>query len=175
MQFIGVMRLTESDSFWYRMDRLLLFFEACTSPEERHLAGLVRDAGGPEVVIKNEVVLRKLYEDNGRPVERRTAGRHDSEDDFQELQEELRIDPETAIRDNLEQFERKFMIQQRELEEEMRKAMHREGDRIIASYTAGPHDKIRDWVRHPCSLRPRVTDLACVKDIHEIWKDMVSQ
>ncbi|RPD55866.1 hypothetical protein L227DRAFT_579346 [Lentinus tigrinus ALCF2SS1-6] len=137
-----------------KMDRLLNFLEACVSPEERYLADMVRNAGGPEVVINDEAVLRKLYEDKGRPMEHRTVGRYDPENDFQQLQEELRVDPETAIRDNLEQFQRKFMIQQREIEEEMRKMMHREGDRIIESYTAGPHDKIRDW------------------DIHEIWKDM---
>ncbi|RPD56321.1 hypothetical protein L226DRAFT_469232 [Lentinus tigrinus ALCF2SS1-7] len=137
-----------------KMDRLLKFFEACVSPEERYLADMVRNAGGPEVVINDQAVLRKLYEDKGRPLEHRATGRHDPEDDFQQLQEELRVDPETAIRDNLEQFERKFRIQQRELEEEMRRMMHREGDRIIDSFTAGPHDRIRDW------------------DIHEIWKDM---
>ncbi len=135
-----------------RINRLTRFFEASFTPEERHLRDLVEANGGPEAVISNEVTLRKLYEDKGlasllvRSTDHRAAGLVDSEREFKDLREDLKIDTETAIRRNFKQFERMFAIQQRELEEEMRRSMHREGDRIIQSVTSGPHDRIVDPV-----------------------------
>ncbi|RDX51421.1 hypothetical protein OH76DRAFT_1481353 [Lentinus brumalis] len=143
-----------------KINRLTRFFEASFTPEERHLRDLVEANGGPEAVISNEVTLRKLYEDKGlasllvRSTDHRAAGLVDPEREFKDLREDLKIDTETAIRRNFKQFERMFAIQQRELEEEMRRSMHREGDRIIQSVTSGPHDRIVD------------------PDIHEIWKEM---
>ncbi|KAI0757704.1 hypothetical protein C8Q80DRAFT_1216217 [Daedaleopsis nitida] len=148
-----------------KMDRLVVFFEACASPEEQYLSRLIRDCGGPKAVLDDELLLRKVYEDKGaagafsRPVERGRLGsaasqQSQSGDEFKEALEEVKVDTETAIRDNFERFEQKFIIQQREIEEELRRAMHREGDRVIKAVTSGPHDRIVD------------------PDIHEVWKEM---
>ena len=55
--------------------------------------------------------------------------------------------PETAIRKNMETFSRKFEILQRELLDEMRRVVVHEGDRVIRSVLAGPHERIIDPVR----------------------------
>ena len=57
-----------------------------------------------------------------------------------------------AIKKNLEVFELKFKMQQRELAEEMRRMVHHEGDRVIEAVTAGPHDRIIDPVRFALSF-----------------------
>ncbi|RPD59328.1 hypothetical protein L226DRAFT_314748 [Lentinus tigrinus ALCF2SS1-7] len=142
-----------------KLDRLAHFFEACVTPEERRLTELVKANGGVQAVISDKATLRKLYEDKGlapllvRTADRRTKGPAHLKE-LKGLQEDLKVDTETAIRRNFKQFERMYAIQKRELEEELRRSMHREGDRIIQSVTSGPHDKIVD------------------PDIHEIWKEM---
>ncbi|KAI1785580.1 hypothetical protein LXA43DRAFT_1037408 [Ganoderma leucocontextum] len=140
-----------------KMDRVLRYLDACMSPEERELTKLVDDHGGPDAVMQNESVLRELFESrvSGAGIsgpERK--GRYGVVDEFSELQKELQMDVRTAVRENMEQFQAKFIIQQRELEEELRRTMHREGDRIIDAVISGPHDKILD------------------PDVHEIWKEM---
>ncbi|TFK80520.1 hypothetical protein K466DRAFT_558955 [Polyporus arcularius HHB13444] len=74
--------------------------------------------------------------------------------ELQLLKAELNQNPLVAIRNNLESFERKFLILQRELIDEMRKFVVREGDRVISTVLSGPHDRIND------------------PDLYEIWKDM---
>ncbi|TBU21891.1 hypothetical protein BD311DRAFT_869699 [Dichomitus squalens] len=140
-----------------KMDRVLRYFEACTSPEERELSRLVDLHGGPQAVMRDQDLLREIFETRVTGAglsgpERR--GRQGVVDEFKELQEELQMDVQTAIRDNMEQFQAKFIIQQRELEEQMRRTMHREGDRIIDTIISGPHDKILD------------------PDLHDIWMEM---
>ena len=72
--------------------------------------------------------------------------RRESTIDFQALKAELLNDPDIAVANNLESFERKFMMQQRDLAAEMRRIIHHQGDRIIGAVTAGPHDRIIDPV-----------------------------
>ncbi|KAH9856042.1 hypothetical protein C2E23DRAFT_773550 [Lenzites betulinus] len=67
---------------------------------------------------------------------------------------DLADEPAVAIRRNFVSFERKFRIQQRELVHEMTRVVVHEGDRVISSVLAGPHERIID------------------PDIYEIWKDM---
>ena len=66
--------------------------------------------------------------------------------DLQALKAELLADPDIAISNNLESFERKFIMQQGELAAEMRRIIHHQGDLIISAVTAGPHDRIIDPV-----------------------------
>ena len=143
-----------------RLDRLSRFFESCITPEERHLRELVDANGGIQAVVSNEATLRKLYEDKGlapllaRTADHRAGSQIDPEKEFKDLREDLKVDTETAIQRNFRQFERMFAIQQRELEEELRRSMHREGDRIIQSVTSGPHDRIVDPVSPKCVVKP---------------------
>ncbi|TBU25684.1 hypothetical protein BD311DRAFT_492317 [Dichomitus squalens] len=138
-----------------KMDRVLRYLDACTSPEERELARQVDLRGGPQAVMQDEKLLKEVSEyrtgPSGSDRKARTKG---VVDEFKALQTDLQTDVQTSIHQNMEQFQAKFLVQQRELEEQMRRAMHREGDRIIDAVNAGPHDKIID------------------PDIHEMWKEM---
>lgn len=62
------------------------------------------------------------------------------------LGRELADMPVTAMRKNMKIFERKFRMQQREIMEEMKKVVVHEGDRVISSVLAGPHERIIDPV-----------------------------
>ena len=62
------------------------------------------------------------------------------------LGRELADMPVTAMRKNMKVFERKFRMQQREIMEEMKKVVVHEGDRVISSVLAGPHERIIDPV-----------------------------
>ena len=64
--------------------------------------------------------------------------------DLRAAQAELLDDPEIAVANNYETFERKFRMQQSELANEMRRIIHHQGDRVISAVTAGPHDRIID-------------------------------
>ena len=66
------------------------------------------------------------------------------------LMQDLADEPAVAIRRNLVRFERRFAIQQKEILEEMKKVVVHEGDRVIQSVLAGPHERIIDQV---CLLR----------------------
>ncbi|RPD53442.1 hypothetical protein L226DRAFT_516920 [Lentinus tigrinus ALCF2SS1-7] len=74
--------------------------------------------------------------------------------ELRELKQELADTPAAAMRKNLKIFERRFQMQQREILEEMRKVVIHEGDRVISSVLAGPHERIID------------------PTLYEIWKDM---
>ncbi|KAI0332934.1 hypothetical protein GY45DRAFT_365739 [Cubamyces sp. BRFM 1775] len=74
--------------------------------------------------------------------------------DLTRLMQDLADEPAIAIQRNLVRFERRFAIQQKEILEEMKKVVVHEGDRVIRSVLAGPHERIVD------------------QDMYEIWKDM---
>ncbi|KAI0645299.1 hypothetical protein C8Q79DRAFT_1011379 [Trametes meyenii] len=70
------------------------------------------------------------------------------------LMRDLADEPAVAIKKNSVWFERKFRIQQREIVDQMTKVVVHQGDRVINSVLAGPHERILD------------------PDMYEIWKDM---
>ncbi|KAI0665675.1 hypothetical protein C8Q78DRAFT_1063523 [Trametes maxima] len=70
------------------------------------------------------------------------------------LMRDLADEPAVTIKKNLVWFERKFMIQQREIVDEMTRVVVHQGDRVISSVLAGPHERIVD------------------PDMYAIWKDM---
>ena len=74
-----------------------------------------------------------------------TAGMEAGE--LSRLQKELAEDPVVEVKRNLETFERKFEILQREGLKEMRDFVKHEGDRVINSVLTGPHERIIDPVR----------------------------
>ncbi|KAI0653998.1 hypothetical protein C8Q70DRAFT_1031605 [Cubamyces menziesii] len=71
-----------------------------------------------------------------------------------ELLQDLKEEPAVAMQRNLVLFERRYAILHKEFVEDMKKAMSREGDRVIQSVLEGPHDRIFD------------------PDMHEVWKNM---
>ncbi|CDO75523.1 hypothetical protein BN946_scf184871.g4 [Trametes cinnabarina] len=159
-------KLDELDT---KISAMLEFFALAVNPEQRELAALVQKKGGPDAVLSNKATLAELMK--FKPTPTATSAKRKERDppehkmqlqpktkadtetvDILEL--ELAETPEVAITKNLEVFERKFEMQQRELAAELHRAMHHEGDRVIEAVTSGPHDRIID------------------PDIHDIWKEM---
>ena len=136
-----------------KIDVVLQFFAKATSPEQQELAILVQKKGGPTAVMGDNDTLQELLKFKSVAVST-TAKRDGTEhkahdaggDDLSIVKEELFDSPELAIRKNLEVFERKFKMQQRELTEEVKRVIHHEGDRVIEAVTSGPHERIIDPV-----------------------------
>ncbi|KAI0371099.1 hypothetical protein BV20DRAFT_211321 [Pilatotrama ljubarskyi] len=77
-----------------------------------------------------------------------------SQVDVARLVQDLADDPETAVLKNYVWFERKFVLQERNIIREMTRVVVYEGDRVINTVLKGPHEKILD------------------RDIYSVWKDM---
>ncbi|EED80010.1 predicted protein [Postia placenta Mad-698-R] len=124
--------------------------------EQQAMRDKVEQKGGASAVLHDEAVLHELIttEAQSGPAgnnPKQAAGR--IRDSIEEVKRQL-DDPVVVIERNLQSFERKFEMQQRQIMEEMEKVIHRESDRVIESVRSGPHDKIVD------------------KDLHAIWQDM---
>ena len=160
-------RLKEIDA---KIDVVLEFFVKAVAPEQLELAALVQKRGGAAAVMADNAALRELLK--FRPVAATTAidqakhgggggaerSSHAADgDELAVVKQELFDSPELAIKKNLELFERKFKMQQRELAEEMRRMVHHEGDRVIEAITSGPHDRIIDPVGHVYTLYTSVS------------------
>jgi len=128
-----------------RMEVMLQMFQTLLTPEQKKLADMVEKKGG-NAVLDNEGVMKELV-----AVEvslSSASGRHSNERfDLAEIQHEITDDPTGAIEKNAESFNRKFDMQRRQIQEDIARAVRREGDRIITAVTAGPHDRIVDPVR----------------------------
>ena len=139
-----------------KLDTVLEFFTTRTlSAEQLELTALVQRRGGPTAVMGNTDTLQEILK--FKPASATVAGKRDREggtehsshvggDEVAAVKQELFENPEIAVRKNLEVFERKFRMQQRELAEEMQRMVHHEGDRVIEAVTSGPHDRIIDPV-----------------------------
>ena len=127
-----------------RMEVMLQMFQKLLTPEQKELADLVEKRGG-NAILDDEHAMRELSaaEASLAPA----SGRHENDRfDLAEIQHEIRDDPTDAIQKNAEFFNRKFDMQRRQIEEDVARAVRREGDRIITAVTAGPHDRIVDPV-----------------------------
>ncbi|KAM5543336.1 hypothetical protein V8D89_003210 [Ganoderma adspersum] len=156
-------KLKEIDA---KIDVLLAIFPRIVSPEQQELAALVEKKGGPTAVMGDNDALVELL--RFRPAtaldqDKRSGGGRDGAEphsghpdggDLAAVKQELFDSPESAVKKNLEAFERKFDLQYRALLDNFGAVVSHEGDRVIQAVTAGPHDRIID------------------PDIHEIWKDM---
>ncbi|PIL29997.1 hypothetical protein GSI_07908 [Ganoderma sinense ZZ0214-1] len=154
------------DALGSKVDAIIDLLCQSTTPDQRELAAFVQRRGGPDAVLEDETLLASLYRERSATVstsgstssatsrDRVKLRRRESTVDFQALKAELLNDPDIAIANNLESFERKFMMQQTELAAEMRRIIHHQGDLIISAVTAGPHDRIID------------------PDLRNIWKEM---
>jgi hypothetical protein len=123
--------------------------QAAISPEERRLKKEVERKGGREAVLENETLLIQLGKRELRRVSSSTAIRSKAGDKpytFEDLREDLRADPEEAIKKNMVVFARKIDVQQHRILEETKATVKREGDRVIEAIGAGSHDRIIDPV-----------------------------
>ncbi|KAM5530344.1 hypothetical protein V8D89_015985 [Ganoderma adspersum] len=150
-----------------KIDTVLSFFKMVMSPEQRELAALVEKKGGREVVMGNNDMLKEVLKfrpavtidpakrGSGRDgaAEHNVGHQEGDESDLAVVKEELLDSPELAIKKNLQAFERKFDLQQQELNN-LGGIVRHEGDRLFKAVTGGPHERITD------------------QDIHDIWKEM---
>ena len=131
---------------------MLGMFQKLLTPEQKKLADLVEKKGGNAVLDNEDIMMELVAAD---PSLSPASGRHGGgRFDLIEVQREIRDNPTNAIEKNAEFFNRKFDIQRRQIEEDVARAVRREGDRIISVVTAGPHDRIVDPVR-PAPHPPR--------------------
>ena len=131
-----------------RMEIMMQMFRDFVTPEQKRLAVLVEQKGG-DAVIDNEQVMRELLDAETQISAPTGVERHKPSKKFDlvEIQHEIRDDPIEAIEKNAEFFSRKFDIQRRQIQEDIERAVSREGDRIISAVTGGPHERIVDPVR----------------------------
>ena len=130
---------------------MMEMFQKFVTPEQRQLAFLVEKKGG-DAIIDNEQVMRELSDAEASisaptGMERHRPTKKFDTSDLAEIQHEIRDDPAVAIEKNSELFNRKFDIQRRQIQEDIERAVSREGDRIISAVTAGPHERVLDPVR----------------------------
>jgi len=127
---------------------MMQMFREFVTPEQRRLAVLVEQKGG-RTVIDNEQVMKELSDAEiliSAPTGMEPRG-PTKKFDLVETQHEIRDDPVEAIKKNMESFDRKFDLQRRQIQEDIERAVSREGDRIISVVTGGPHERIVDPVR----------------------------
>ena len=125
------------------MDIVLQLFKEFVTPEQKRLAAMVEKMGGDAALENQQAMERLIREESALTA---SSGPEDQPLDFIELRQEIRCDPEESIKQNAELFNRKFELQRRQIEEDITRAVNREGDRIISAVTAGPHDRIVDPV-----------------------------
>jgi len=126
---------------------MMQMFREFVTPEQKRLTVLVEQKGGNSV-IDNEQVMKELSDAEIQISAPTGMERHrpTKKFDFVEIQHEIRDDPIEAIEKNAEFFNRKFDIQRRQIQEDIERAVSREGDRIISAVTGGPHERIVDPV-----------------------------
>ena len=148
-------------TIYHRIDRIIALLRHTMTPEQRELSALIERRGGSATVIANDQLLASLYRERGgtTPTPTVKLPRRQGTSDLEALKADIVDDPDIAIANNMETFERKFRMQQRELAEEVRQILHHHGDLVVNALAAGPHEKIVDPVSldnampnlfHPC-------------------------
>ena len=132
-----------------RIDRIIALLHQSASPEQRDLSAFIERRGGAAAFIADEQLFASICRDR-RDATTQTvkSPRRQSTLDYQAFKAHLLDDPDIAIANNMETFERKFKIQQVDLAEEIRGFIHHHGDLVVKAVTAGPHDRIV----HPVSI-----------------------
>lgn len=159
-----------------RIDHVIALLHQSTSPEQRDLSAFIERRGGAAAFIADEQLFASIYRDR-RDATTQTvrSPRRQSTLDYQAFRTHILDDPDIAIANNMETFERKFKIQQVDLAEEIRGFIHHHGDLVVKAVTAGPHDRIV----HPVSADevPSATSslTSASKDLRNIWQEMVSR
>ncbi|KAI0701233.1 hypothetical protein BC835DRAFT_271177 [Cytidiella melzeri] len=137
-----------------------------TPPGEVQLARKVKEKGGVKYVENSDAVLSELagLENPGAADKIQTTGGHvvklqdrsakESTFTLQDLKDELHEGWQAAVQKNMETFEGKFALYQRQLQEELARVIREDNNRIIDELNRGPHDKIKD------------------EELRAVWKEM---
>ncbi|KAJ7057115.1 hypothetical protein C8F01DRAFT_1372411, partial [Mycena amicta] len=140
-----------------KIDMMMKMFAQMVSPEQKEMARFIDQKGGA-ACVSDDKALGELNE-----FENKTFGGSQSAagtklgaktGDLADLKDDLHTSLDEAIEANMEKFSRKFAVQQRQIIDEVSKAVERTGDRIIGAVLAGPHDRILD------------------PNVHAVWKEM---
>ena len=152
---------------------MLQLFREFVTPQQKELAAKVEKMGG-DAVLENEQAMKELagLETALTASPGQSQPGRDRRFNFNELQQEIKSDPEEVIKKNTEFFDRKFDIQRRQIVEDVARTVGREGDRIISAVTSGPHDRIIDPVCPVFELCAAHISPG-TQDIYSIWRDMV--
>ena len=149
-----------------KMNMVLRLFSELVSTDQQGIAELVKGDDGPEKVMADPNKLRELLKQSRSATTATTravdGSQHNTsstapkdaklleDEEFARLKRELSDSPEQAIQHNLDAFNRKFEMQQREFKQEMERIMHDEGTRVIVAVTeSGAHNRINDPVSPP--------------------------
>ncbi|KAH7885442.1 hypothetical protein F5I97DRAFT_1830577 [Phlebopus sp. FC_14] len=149
-----------------KMD-LLLLFKKLETPAAKEVAKFVEMKGGQAACSENDDLLQSVIiagrnaQVNGKDLPSSAFGAASKSKGstvdphiLAVVRKELAEDIDKALVDNMELFDRKLRVQQKQLVEQLDHVVHREGDRIITAVISGSHDRLLD------------------PDLHKLWKDM---
>jgi len=140
---------TQRLTTWVRMEVMTrMFQEKFVTPEQRRLTLLVKQKGG-DAAIHDKRAMEELWNEEAMisaPVEGE-RNRSAKKFNLEEIRREIQGDPTEAIEKNEESFNGKFRVQMRQIQEDIERAVKRQGDRVISAVTGGPHERIVDPVR----------------------------
>jgi len=133
-----------------KLDQMMGLLQTLVSPEEQQMKRYVAQKGGIEKVRSDKGLLMECLASEPKAQRAFSSAvggtRNQKINDIEELWEDVHSHPDEDIAENLKTFAGKFDILRRQIEEDTRRALHREGDRIIGTITSGPHDRIIDPV-----------------------------
>lgn len=121
-------------------------FETFRTREEAEILSFVSMHGGPDQVLRDDAYLRDLLTITRAKKEfQQSSGLGLPEKplaaELQDVRRDVQKDVEDILTDNKKFFEQKFEAQRAQIEG-IRDTMVKEGDRIIANFTSGPHDLV---------------------------------
>lgn len=123
-----------------KMDLLMkMIFEHFQSSEERNIQSVVSSMGGTEVVLKNEDLIREVYDkqkprdwEGGKPM-----SAAEIKNEVKKMHEELKKDLDTVLAESTDMFDRKFGALRNRLVE----VTKQQSDRVIKEVHEGPYAK----------------------------------
>ena len=127
-------------------------FQKFISADEAKISEKLKGKGDVKAVQKNDALLRELNDlENGLSTGTTERNSKRSAFSMKDLRDELNEDFEQAIKQNLESFEGKFVLYQKQLKQELSKFIRDENDRLLVAVKEGPHDRIKNEVCSPAS------------------------
>lgn len=139
-----------------KLDVVLTIFSALITPDQQEIEGIIRSKGGMQAVLRDDAALAGLLAyrppPSGSEATLQIAGLQQilhlrkDKSEISTVREQLYETTETAVRKNMDTFERKFTMQQRRMAEEMEGIVRNESDRVINTVLMGPHTRIKEHV-----------------------------
>lgn len=163
--------LMQTNSMHTMDDKLnmLLLFRQLDTPNDKELMQFVEARGGAQACLENDQILVEL-QSKLSTVRVNSDSMQQPKQSLDKLKKELNEDIDTALEENMIQFERKMKMQGEQLEALFRS----ESDRIIDAIHAGSYDRLIDQVSG-CECLCVELHLMCIyfQDLKDLWKEMV--